>query len=417
MNNNRKYLIVAGALIVLVAVFWAFFSNDSKPIINWEKTYRKEDTNPYGTYLLYELLKSYEKKDSLYVLDRHLADTLKIEFEGKPKIYFFVGESMRLSNYSDMDSLLAFVKNGNIAFVSSEYLRNPFKEEIFVDSYFKEIEDSTLSLSFYHPDFSGKPKHEILYKTADTVSVYDWNYINMHQLFDDEESVKISYAEDDENKPVLVKVPYGKGWIYLHSVPLAFTNYSLLTENGLQYAENVLSHLPDGDIYWDKYSKLPYDIWDKSGYKRPQKSILQFILSQPSLQWAYYLLLITLLVYMIFQGKRRQKIIPAIETTENSSLEFVDMVSKLYRQQKQHNKLIQQQEKIFLNFVRNKYYISTQEIDKGLIGKLSKKTQISEREIESIFNGFRFAHSTFEISDNFLITLHQKIENFYKKAK
>jgi len=54
---------------------------------------------------------------------------------------------------------------------------------------------------------------------------------------------------------------------------------------------------------------------------------LKYILSQESLKWAYYILIVSIIVYIIFQGKRKQRVIPLIPPLKNTTLEFVRIIA------------------------------------------------------------------------------------------
>ena len=180
--------------------------------------------------------------------------------------------------------------------------------------------------------------------------------------------------------PICISLQYGKGSFIIHSTPAAFSNYNMFNKGGKYHAEVVLSHLPKGNIYWHhdfgKYSPyrgVPQPTYSEQGSSKevnyPKSSPLQYIMKVPSLFGALVLLILGALLYMIFQSKRRQRIIPVIESNENSSVEFIQTVSTLYFQQKRHDKLIKHKELIFLSFLRQHYHVSSPKITPDFITK------------------------------------------------
>ena len=165
-------------------------------------------------------------------------------------------------------------------------------------------------------------------------------------LYGDDTMLTIGTNTKDQAN--FIKIKYGEGLIYLHSTPYLFTNISLMKREGFQYAEKVLEHIPPGRIQWDRYN-LNSHAWediegegggDGTGGDTPRQSILQFILAHPPLVWSMLILIIGAIFYALFKGKRMQKIIPAAELKENTSLGYINTLASLYLQENKHQKLI-----------------------------------------------------------------------------
>ena len=128
------------------------------------------------------------------------------------------------------------------------------------------------------------------------------------------------------------------------------------------------------------------------------------------------LLLITILIYVIFKSKRKQRLIALIQEDNNTSLQFVNTMSMLYLKQNNHHAIIKQKKKIFLHFLRSRYFLTIKDIDKQFIEHLSKVSQIENDRIELIFKYFNAATSNREFSNGDLADLHNNIEFFYKNC-
>ncbi|MBP2834270.1 DUF4350 domain-containing protein, partial [Aquimarina sp. U1-2] len=135
----------------------------------------------------------------------------------------------------------------------------------------------------------------------------------------------LGHSKTDKKRVNFIKVPFGEGNILLHTEPKAFTNYHILKDDRYQYVESALSYLPDDDVYFDSYSKRQTPYGDAE-----QESNLTWFLDQLSFRWAWYTAIIFMILFMIFNAKRRQRIIKIIKPLQNTSLAFVKTISNLY---------------------------------------------------------------------------------------
>src|SRR5690606_11915376 len=149
-----------------------------------------------------------------------------------------------------------------------------------------------------------------------------------------------------------VKVNFGKGQFLIHNLPEAFSNYYLL-KNNEQYAGSVFSYIDADKIYWDEYLK--------SG-RKVVTSPMRFVLDQAPLTWAYYVLNGGLLIFVLFKGKREQRIVEVIKPLENTSVEFTKTIGDLYFQHKDFSDIIAKKITYFMESLRSKYYLNTNEI-------------------------------------------------------
>jgi hypothetical protein len=199
----------------------------------------------------------------------------------------------------------------------------------------------------------------------------------------------------------------------------------MVKNDNSDYAFKALSYLPEQPIFWDEYvNKMSIGKSVKSisksreakGEADIQESPFKFIMSQPALKWAYFITLSGLLIYLIFEGKRRQRIIPVMETSKNTSLQFVETIGSLYYNQKDHKAIAEKKITHLLAYIRTKFYLKTIEIDQEFKTDLSNKSGISLLEINDLFDYISFVQNNDYITENQLITLNEQIENFYKNV-
>jgi hypothetical protein len=162
-----------------------------------------------------------------------------------------------------------------------------------------------------------------------------------------------------------IKVPHVNGYFYLHTQPVAFTNFNLLKKNNYHYTENVLSYIPKGDVFW--YTK-------NENNESISNSPLRYIMSQPPLEWALYLSLIGLFIFIVFNAKRKQRIVPILKPLPNLTLDFTKTIGNLYYQEGDHDNIIDKKIIYFLERIRNEYLIDTTRLDDDFIKKLHHKS-------------------------------------------
>ncbi len=126
----------------------------------------------------------------------------------------------------------------------------------------------------------------------------------------------------------------GEGELTVTSAPLLFTNYALLNDAARPVATRML----------DRLKVLPVVRIDKtlSDNHRNTSTPLIVFLEQPPLRLAIYLTAITVVLFLLFTARRRQRIIPVIDPPQNNNLEFVRLIGTLYYHRGKRDKNIGQ---------------------------------------------------------------------------
>lgn len=437
MKNSMKYIIMAVLVFGLGALVYFTGGKDGfdqkledKVVnsINWEKNYDSESKHPYGTYFIRQILsRGLENAlvEDINVSVKDYFDSTNQKLKGNDIVYFYVGKSLNLFN-SELDSLLDFVSKGNTMFVAAEHLPVKLLEELFINenrySYFDYKEDSTVSLTYLNGNFSGAFK--LQNKVRKKLKTQRWRYINY--------GIKFNYNGTEigemDGRPCYMKFNFGSGTILIHSIPHAFTNNFLKTEEGREYVEVALSYFPKSKILFDNYTQFVYDDgkmqidygnqedYSNDGRRMGGNNTLDFLLKSSATRWAYLLIILGLLLFAYFRGKRQQKIIPTMESNDNSSLEFTETIARLYLNQNQHNKLIVHMKNIFINKMKTMYYIAFSE-DLKYAEKISKKSGVQLDEVKTLLKLFKRGTNISNVSDEYLVNLYKKLNDFYKKAR
>jgi hypothetical protein len=199
-------------------------------------------------------------------------------------------------------------------------------------------------------------------------------------------------------------IKYGMGRIFLHNNPYAFSNFYMLKPGHAEYAAKCLSYLQGSQIVWDEY------------YKRneadAQQASFRFILSREPLRWAYYITLASLLLYVLFNIKRKQRIIPVVDPYNNTSLEFTRLVGALYYNQADHKDILMKKVNYLLEFIRSRYQLDTSVTGDEFIRKLAAKSGIETERIAYLFALTNGARQKSRLSQQELIDLNQALYYF-----
>ena len=397
---NKTIKIYIGILILLFG--GAILIEYSKPkAVDWRQTYNETHKIPYGTFILFNELSSIIKSDSIKTIRVTPYEYFHKYYNQEDSIYTTNGTYMLIDGIQDLDDvsaqeLLDFVSHGNDVFISTNY--PPVK---FLDTLKIEVQNDY--------SLSGKAKLKLantIFKEDSITIKKGLNNIYFSKL-DSISTTVLGYQEfknEEEERINFVKINHVNGNIYLHLQPAAFTNYQLLKNNHKKYAASVLSYLQDATIFYDSRNKTSQDLGS---------SILRYIKRQPALRWALNLALITMLVFMIFNAKRRQRIIQVIKPLTNTTVDFTRTIGNLYYETKDHNNLIDKKTTYFLEHIRRVYYLDTQLLDDKFMHHLALKTGKGKVETKKLIDLVAKLRAKQMCTEDDLLKLNKAIESFY----
>jgi hypothetical protein len=139
---------------------------------------------------------------------------------------------------------------------------------------------------------------------------------------------------------------------------------------------------------------------------------LRFILSNESLRWACYITIISILIFIVFEMKRKQRIIPVITPLANTTLEFVGTIGNLYYQSAEHKNIAEKKIHFLMDQIRTKYLINTGSLDESFIVALARKSGKPEESVRALVKEILTIQSRDKISSGELIDFNRKIEKF-----
>ncbi|RNI28818.1 DUF4350 domain-containing protein [Rufibacter latericius] len=396
MKNNRLYALGLG---VLFAVFVVVEYYRPKPI-DWTQTFSNKDKIPYGTFVLFDLLPDLFPDQPVTSVRLPVVNQVEEQPTQEDSTlvavnYLFVNSFTQLDQL-ETQTLLQFVEEGNNVFISSHKFSTLLQDTLgFKADDSKKAKQDSLGLVFTHPSLQkNKPVR------------YAWEKVNRILTLESSRKVTV-LGKNTVGEATYVQIPFGKGSFYLSSVPLAFTNYNVLASGKSHYAAVALSHLPVRPVWWDEYQKQG---------AVGSASVFRVLLSHEALAWAYYLTLGSLLLFVLFESKRTQRIIPVMEKPRNTTLEFVRVIGSLYFNHRDHHVIAEKKITYFLEYLRLHFYESTTVLDKELQDRIVKKSGVPAVDVTEVFRLIQYVRTTNALEEHNLWQLNKQLESFYRQA-
>jgi hypothetical protein len=402
MDNRLKLYVF---LLILIFVGIAFFEVNRPKEIDWQPYYTTAKKSPYGLYIFNKEIGKIFKNQKIEKLNETPYEFFDNSFDydssvfnySKKGTYFSVEKDNELDDESAAE-ILYFVSHGNEAFISASSL-----SYVLLDSL-----NLTLGSAY-----SMKDSVKVYLDHVDS-NIYSYNKINYVPYFDSIDStvmgfcghIKVKNNDTIVDYVNFIRLGYGNGYIYLHLMPEIFTNYHLLKGKNHQLVASVLSFLQNSrPIYWDTKQ-----------YSRDEKADtpLRVILSYPSLRWAWYFLLIGFLIYLLFNAKRKQRIVPIIVPLQNTTVDFTKTIANLYFQENHFKTVLDKRIVYFLERVRSEFHLDTQLLDDKFIHKLQLKSGRPKNLIEKIVKKISSKRLNRYISENDLVELNGLLEEFWQ---
>ena len=398
-KKDWKYILLFGGAVLLMILSEVL---TPKPI-DWSRSYSKSDKKPYGNIILFEQLQQLFGEDNILINRVTAFEAQQAAAWDNYSSVFYLNETFEPSEL-ETKMLLAWVDQGKQLFVAAREFSGVFADTL----------DLSTSYTVFKQPFKGESgtqteKEEINFtnKNLKALSGYTYKSGTTNFYFNEFDSeITTVLGMDAKQHPNFIQIPYGDGMIYLHSNPLVFTNYNMLLENNHEYVSKALSYLPNEPLIWDEYYK--------SGREGSQ-STMRFIFSQLALKWAWWLTLISMSVYVLFNIKRKQRIIPIFQPPSNTTLEFVETIGRLYYQNKDHKDLAQKKVLYFKDYIRIHFYMNIQHWSKQDIHHLAAKSGVEENQVQKLADLILSILNTAEkTSEEQLVKLNKEIDNFKK---
>jgi hypothetical protein len=140
------------------------------------------------------------------------------------------------------------------------------------------------------------------------------------------------------------------------------------------------------------------------------------MLADPNLRWAWYTALLTLLVFLAFAAKRRQRIIPVVVPPVNASLDFVDTIANVYFKGKDHRGIAHKRMSYWLDNVRQRYGMNTGKTDAEFARVLAAKSGVDADLTKDLADWCAAIRDGAGIGEKELLTFSGLIDQFQKSS-
>ena len=392
----RNYLLLLG-LVVLLMMLTVFSSNGDG--VDWSRNYQADSKQPYGLYILGEEMKHFFSKEVEQVSYTPYEYFRRHGKKGQNNYIFTLGALDPIS----LKALFSDIQAGSQALFLTHYysLNDTLKIEMDSRYYIEEMKLQLATSSYNKMVPVEKDGAYDYLETAFFTSLDKARDKALGYVYFKEEAIK-------KKEINFIEVPYGKGKLYIYAgAPVAFTNYYLKSNFHLgRYAAMILSYLPrDRKTVWfaDTYGSDRFTA----------NNTLDFINQEPSLRITWRLLLLGFLLFLIFKGKRQQRIIPVIEKPKNTTIEFAQSISSLYYQERDATDMVRKKIAYFLDQVRQRYYLDTQQIDEAFAQRLANKSGRDRQLVGTIVAAIMQFEQHQQAKEETLIQLDKWIDEFW----
>ena len=189
----------------------------------------------------------------------------------------------------------------------------------------------------------------------------------------------ICVASDTLTTACLREYPNG-GKLIVTTMPLVFTNYGVMDSDARKLSEYMSSFFKGRKLY-----RL-YEEKGKNTMMEEEDGDFKYIMSQPPLKWAFYIILGLLFIYMVFNSRRRMKAIPVHKIDEDTTLQFAKVLGTFYYHQEYHVPFLMKKYDKLKSTLQSRYGWDVEKMEASdLINRLYVITGIRKDRIAKLF--------------------------------
>lgn len=344
-HSNLLFTLAVCAFLIIVFVAMQFAPQK----FSWQESYSPTDPQPFGTLLFDSLMhesmpKGYEiKYESISHFAKH--DTLS-----RRSVLCIYARDHYLSN-DEVNSLLQMAARGDRVMLVSQNLSELCDTLNFTSEYstffnYTYVKEQLRELGYvaydtlYLPRRSGYATHRLPIIAAMRGSLlkcdslrYNYDVLATLQSWKNPKDESQEQETLEKKSPVAIKVHWGRGYLYLITLPLCFTNYGVLDANSRTFVLRMMNELKRYPVTHLCDESVQNDGTDNYG-------ALQFFVSKPPLRFAWQLLVVGAVLLLIINARRRQRAIPLWGKSVNATIDLLTQHASLYRKRTDHAPLL-----------------------------------------------------------------------------
>ena len=413
MKANRIFIVV---IIALMAVILLFEMN-APARFNWnDDSHSYKSKQPFGCYVMDSVLRA-SLPQGYEVLGNGIYKYTGKKYKGGKHTFLFTNNCDKFISSIDVDFCSLIKEGNNVVLAVDECTLYGYDYDDYLDGgngkICKQLGFSNYITYTYINDNKETLSDPTQYNTV------NWNSRDMfapasypinrvfytHGLLLSSDyrilaTLDWKRTPHEEHDTVAGIRDYGKGKVVVVSMPLLFTNYGILNDTIRPLALRLLSEC----------GNLPIVRYDPSLYNRDvdnvdddqeSESPLRYLLANRPLRWALYLALATLVAFVTFTARRRQRVIPVIKPPVNHMMDFVKRIGDIYFKRHDNVDLLNKKYVTFSNDLRVKAMIdidNDDNIDDELLS-LSNRTGIPLNELQQHIRDVKDIVNADRISD------------------
>lgn len=410
MKRSALLIVVLPALFFLPSCTGAKKKELDKRISLWHK-----DDIPYGTSFAYKSfpamfpdlsvpIEQNESPETSYIFDQdywdvdELEDSAEVSYRG---LYVVVTRNFSPST-KEWSSILSFIDKQNDIVISAMHFGDDFLKEIEAELAYGEMSISTQEDTTVYTHRSSE---------AAAFTSYGYPGDQVGQYFNKIDSSKWEVLTLNKYKKVVgIRRWRNGGSITIFTEPLLFSNFFLLHKANNRFLTSLWDDIPRPYtiVWWDNYFRIQQQ--SKPGFSR-----LGVLMQYPALRWAVYTGLLLLALLLFSEFKRRQKIIPVVRPLENSSLDFVKTIGRLYYQHNDRLDLVRKMERQWKDQLRHQYGVHVSNWNEATITLVALKVGAPVGDIRAAVMEFAQIEEHGTAEDQELIQLSQLLHKIHKK--
>lgn len=369
-------------------------------------TLASADKIPYGTAAARALLPGlFPDATLLYNTKEPVNWTLQDSADGHMAVVL-VADFFNADDY-ELQLISSFVRRGNNVFIIAKNFSYPAENYYHIDTrHATRVRANTyadsLRVQLQAPFFSDTSMY-----------VYPGTqYQSIFLSYDTARTLVLGRNEDRYADFIAMKI--GDGHVFIHTAPLAFSNYFILHKNNIHYFRQVFSLIPSStrQILWNEY--YLYKPADQSS--RNERSIFHVLMRYKAFSWGLITGILALALMLLLGSRRRQRKIPPYQKPKNDSLDFVKTLGRLYYDRHDHHNLARKMSAYFLEHIRAVYKLPTHTLDEPFVQLLSYKSGYPQDKLESIVDFIHYQEREPVVTEAQLGDFYRKLESFYQNT-
>lgn len=412
LKKNKNTFIIVGIIAAIIISGTVLLLMQEKTY-QWHPQFRTSKNEPYDLSLFKNTISNSYQRAKYSEINSLIEDTSYIAAQNAIVVY--VSATTFLDSLS-IDKLMRSANNGNKIFISTH------TPKAIINQAFGDCKNSmsvkyVMAKNIYPSIKNGSARPKINFQVREDVEREPWYYFTTNICNAFPANILGSFEVQNEDYYNFLELPFGKGGFYIHLTPLIFTNFHFKNDDVFSYTNELFKTMPHEKLFY--YIPKHTTPSTASSSEQPyvsEKGILQFILNNPPLKWAWYLILSLALVYVLNTMRRNQRAIPIIELPQNETANYLDVVSRLYQKEVLHKHIIQVQEKLIFEHLRQKYRINLINATAETYRTAAQKLEMDEVYVKRFFHILNRDKNNSNLTNKeFKETIHL-INEFYSKC-